>query len=87
MKRLWVDIENGLVIETDSKHLKYIGHKDLEILELDHVKMDGKYYRLGEMYPLPAVPLVEMIPMSTKEFDDFDLQIQCEEVYTESDAF
>lgn len=66
-------------------HFKVIGEKmigrsaQVEILEFDHVCVDGQIYRTRPY----SEGLVQIVPYGKEPFDDFDLQIQCEEVYHE----
>jgi len=79
MRQYWLNMQVGMLFTTAGKRI--IGKSvKYEQLELNHVKIDGQFYRLGES----KGSLVEIIPARSEEFDDFTLHPQCEELYAGS---
>lgn len=53
---------------------------DIELIEMDCIKVDDKYYERVEFIDTDILE-IQPIPSTNREFDDFDLQISCEEYY------
>lgn len=84
MERIWADLHSGLIVKTNCKQqMIYKGYQVITSVEMGCVKIKDKYYRVGQPYPLEAVPLVELHLITDKELDDFDTQVQCEEYYND----
>lgn len=79
MRDLWLNMDTCMLYEQAGKRI--LGRKiKYEALELNHLKIDGKFYRFGEI----KRSLVQIIPTQEKQLDDFDTQIQCEEIYADA---
>lgn len=76
MKKYYIDFEHNLLWAEFNKCLAAKTVK-YQIKELNHLKIGEKWYRIGSSIG----NLVQIYPIPNKELDDFDLQIQCEEIY------
>lgn len=51
---------------------------EVELVEMDCIKIGNKYYRRCQSLDISTIEIVEI---ANRPFDDFDLQISCEEYY------
>lgn len=54
---------------------------NVEMIEMNCIKVDNKYYRRIRSVDLSTIEIAEIASHPERDFDDFDLQISCEEYY------
>ena len=51
---------------------------EVELVEMNCIKIGNKYYRRGRSLDISTIEITEI---TNRPFDDFDTQISCEEYY------
>ena len=54
---------------------------NIEMIEMNCIKIGNKYYRRVRSVDISTIEIAEIKSSPEREFDDFDLQISCEEYY------
>ena len=76
MKCILLEDLNVILYEEDGEWK--IEEVEVELIEMNCIKIGNKYYERGQILDISTIEIVEI---TDRPFDDFDLQISCEEYY------